>query len=113
MPSVLKYRTYHISSPILFLRPNPLPQYHHPAMRTFYIFHEYPDIVRLRMSREDALKYMLRLKGAVFYNFFIWPFLLLVAPTIYRMYLDREFRIVLIAVCCLSSVLAFEMWPSE
>ena len=113
MPYVLNYRTYHISRPFLFLKPNPIPQYTHPAMRTFYVFHEYPDVVRLRLSIADALEYMLRLKGAVFYNFYIWPFLLLVAPTTYRMCRDREFRIVLIAVCSLVLVLAVEMWPSE
>jgi hypothetical protein len=113
MPYVLNYRTYHISKPFLFLKSNPIPQYTHPAMRTFYVFHEYADVVRLRFNKKEALEYMLRLKGATFYNFYVWPFLLLLAPATYRMFRDRDFRIVLITVSGLGLLLALEMWPSE
>jgi hypothetical protein len=55
---------------------------------------------------------MFRIKSAVFYVFYLWPFLFLVGPTLYAMFRDKEFRIVLISVLTMGSGLALEMWPS-
>jgi hypothetical protein len=112
MPYVLNFKTYHISKPFLFQQPNPIPEYTHSVMRAFYVYHEYVDVARLRSWELDALKYMFRVKGAVFYTFYLWPFLLLVVPALYSICRNKEFRIVLIATSLLVAGLAFQMWPS-
>lgn len=112
MPYTVNYRTYHISKPFMFLKPNPIPQYIHPSMRAFYVYHEYVDVSRLQLWEKDALIYIFQVKGAVFYVFYLWPFLLLVAPALVAMGRDKDFRIVLIATAMLGICLGLEMWPS-
>jgi hypothetical protein len=112
MPYVVNYKTYHISKPFLFQPPNPIPTYTHPAMRVFYVYHEYIDVARLRYWGSEALVYFFQIKSAVFYVFYLWPFLFLVAPALYTMFRDKNFRVVLIAVATMGTGLYLEMWPS-
>ncbi len=48
MPYTLNQAAYHVSKPFLFQQPSPIPHYHNPQMRTFYMFHEYPDLLLSR-----------------------------------------------------------------
>lgn len=110
MPYVLNFNNYHISHPFFFQKPNPIPQYHHTAMRTFYVYHEVTDLARLRLI---GLGYFMTRKTAVLYSFFVWPLLLLLAPAMYRMLCDREFRVVPIAVAALAVDIYAQIWPTE
>ena len=47
MAYTINQATYHISKPFLFQKPYPIPNYHNLPMRTFYMFHEYPDLLRV------------------------------------------------------------------
>jgi len=110
MPYVLNFKTYHISKPFLFAKPNPIPEYRHEAMRAFYVYHEFHDLLRLKY---EGVGYFLRLRATVFYGFFLWPFLLLAAPALYAMSRDREFRVVLMAVGLMAADLFAQIWPPE
>jgi len=110
MPYVLNFKTYHISQPFLFAKPNPIPEYRHEAMRVFYVYHEFHDLLRLKY---EGVGYFLRLRGTVFYGFFLWPFLLLAAPALYAMSRDRKFRVVLMALGLMAADLFAQIWPPE
>ncbi len=110
MPYVLNFETYHISKPFLFAKPNPIPEYRHEAMRVFYVYHEFHDLLRLKY---EGVGYFLRLRGTVFYGFFLWPFLLLAAPALYAMSRDRKFRVVLMALGLMAADLFAQIWPPE
>jgi len=110
MPYMLNFKTYHISKPFLFAKPNPVPEYRHQAMRAFYVYHEFKDLLVLK---SEGVGYFLHLRGTVFYGFFLWPFLLLVAPALYAVSRDREFRVVLMAVGLMAADLFAQIWPPE
>jgi len=109
MPYMLNLREYHVSNPFVFQKPNPIPQYRHEAMRAFYIFHELPDVLRLRT---ESPAYLMATKGAVYYASFIWPFLLLMGSGIYAMW-RSELRIVLFSVALLGADLFLQIWPGH
>lgn len=109
MPYVLNLREYHISQPFVFQKANPIPQYRHEAMRTFYIFHELPDVLRLRT---ESPAYLMATKADVYYASFLWPFLLLVGSGLYAMW-RSELRIVLFSVALLGADLFLQIWPAH
>lgn len=109
MPYVLNLRAYHISNPFLFQKPNPIPEYRHEVMRSFYIFHELPDVLRLR-SQSPA--YLIDVKAAVYYASLLWPFMILVAFGLYSMW-RSELRIVLLSVLALGADLFLQIWPGH
>jgi hypothetical protein len=109
MPYVLNLREYHISNPFFFQKANPIPAYRHEAMRHFYIFHELPDVLRLRT---ESPAYLAPTKAAVYYASFLWPFLLLVASGLYRMW-RSELRVVLLSVALLATDLFLQIWPAH
>ncbi len=106
MPYQVNFQTYHISKPFLFEKPNPIPEYHHLSMRAFYVFHELPDLM---ISKYD-LGYLTRLKGTVYYAFFVWPFAFLLAPCVYAMW-RSEMRVALISVAFVAAGLFAQIWP--
>jgi hypothetical protein len=106
MPYQVNFQTYHISKPFLFEKPNPIPEYHHLSMRAFYVFHELPDL----MIAKYDLGYLTRLKGNVYYAFFIWPFALLIGPCVYAMW-RSELRVVLFSVAFMCADLFAQVWP--
>lgn len=109
MPYMLNLREYHISNPFLFQKPNPIPQYRHPAMRAFYVFHELPDVLRLR---SESPTYLMATKADVYYASFLWPFLLLVGSGLYSLW-RSELRIVLFCVALLGADLFLQIWPAH
>ena len=109
MPYMLNLREYHVSNPFLFQKPNPIPQYRHEAMRAFYIFHELPDVLRLRT---ESPTYLMPTKADVYYASFLWPFLLLVGSGLYSMW-RSELRIVLLSVAFLGADLFLQIWPAH
>jgi hypothetical protein len=111
MPYMVNLKTYHISNPFIFQRPNPIPQYRDATMRSFYVIHEYPDVLRMRMGqRGEELIYLFRLKDAVFYAFYLWPWFLLVVPTAYVMLKDKRLRIIPLALLSMALVLYAQIW---
>jgi hypothetical protein len=106
---MLNLREYHISNPFLFQKPNPIPQYRHEAMRAFYVFHELPDVLRLRT---ESPTYLMATKADVYYASFLWPFLLLVGSGLYSMW-RSELRIVLFCVALLGADLFLQIWPAH
>ena len=109
MPYVLNLREYHISNPFFFQKSNPIPQYRHDAMRVFYVFHELPDVLRLRT---ESPTYLMGTKADVYYASFLWPFLLLVSSGLYAMW-RSGLRVVLFAVGVLGADLFLQIWPAH
>lgn len=107
MPYAVNMKTYHISNPFLFQKPNPVPAYHHEAMRTYYVRHEFADVVRVR---SEGSGYLQKYKAAVYYGFFLWPLLLLIAPALYTL-CKGEMRVVALSLALLAMVLFAQMWP--
>lgn len=104
-PYQVNFQTYHISKPFLFQKPNPIPEYRHESMRTFYVFHE---LRYLLISKYDV-GYIIREKANVYYGFFIWPFLLLIEACVYVMW-RGELRVVLLSMALLAADLFAQIW---
>jgi len=107
MPYAVNFQTYHISKPFFFEKPNPVPEYHHQVMRSFYVFHELPDVLRLKY---ESPAYLFKEQAAIYYSFFLWPLLLLVTPTLYTMW-RSEMRVVIVSVGLLAVDLMLQIWP--
>ncbi len=107
MPYAANVKTYHISNPFLFQKPNPIPEYRHEVMRAYYVMHEFTDIARLR-SQSPA--YLEQYKAAVYYTFFLWPLILLIAPALYSVW-QGEMRVVLVSLVLLGLDLFAQIWP--
>lgn len=108
MPYAVNFKTYHISRPFFFQKPNPIPEYRHQPMRTFYVYHELPTILNLKYL---GAKYYAGLDATVYYAFFLWPFLLLTAPALVKMARDRDLRIVLASLGLVALDLLAQIWP--
>jgi hypothetical protein len=91
MPYMVNERTYHISKPFLWEGGSSIPQYHHRVMRTFYILQELPDSIKSR--QEWGIEEMERHKIAVYYEFFVWPLLLLSIFAVWQMMKSRRMRL--------------------
>jgi len=104
-PYQVNFQTYHISKPFLFQKPNSIPEYRHPSMRAFYVFHELQYIL---ISKYDV-GFILREKASVYYGFFIWPFVLLIGPCIYAMW-RSEMRVVLLSMALMAAGLFAQIW---
>ena len=109
MPYLLNLREYHVSNPFFFQKPNPIPQYRHEVMRSFYILHDLPDVLKLR---SESPAYLMQVKSGVYYASFLWPFLLLVASGLYSMW-RSGLRIVLLSVALLATDLLLQIWPGH
>ncbi len=105
MPYQVNYQTYHFSKPFPFQKPNPIPEYRHESMRTFYVFYELPTLLKLKYN----LGSLVQQSVSLYYGFFIWPFLLLIIPCVYAMW-RSEMRAVLISLVLVSANLFAQIW---
>jgi len=108
MPYMVNHRTYHISKPFLWQASYPIPHYNHRVMRTFYIFHELPEYMRSRdrWGVED----MERLKIGLYYEFFVWPLLLLSIFALWAMMKSRRMRLFPITLLLFLAGLLLQAW---
>jgi hypothetical protein len=110
MPYMVNFHEYHITKPYLFQKPNPIPEYRHQAMRTIYVFHEFPDVVR---PKYEGIGYIFDRAACRYYAFYIWPFLLLVAPALPALFRDKALRVVLLSLGLLAANLFAQRWRPE
>jgi len=111
MPYTLNQATYHITRPFLFQKPYPIPHYHNPQMRTFYMFHEYPDLLLSRSSW--GLQILMGTKFYCYYVFLVWPLLLLFVPGLILAARSPEMRIVFFAFILMMLGLTLQIWPAH
>jgi hypothetical protein len=109
MPYVANARTYHISKPFLWQTANPIPQYHHRVMRTFYSFHELPGYLNSR--QRWGLEQMTGQKIEIYYVSFVWPLFLLMFPALWQMMKSSRQRLLAITPLVLLAGLLIESWP--
>jgi hypothetical protein len=110
MPYALNHRTYHISNPFLWQKANPIPRYHHESIRVFYSFHELPDYIRSR--HWWGIQELLSQRLAVYYEFFLWPVLLLAIPAGW-MLLRKPERVLVLSVMAVSIAVLVQIWPAH
>jgi hypothetical protein len=111
MPYTLNQATYHVSKPFLFQQPYPIPKYRNPQMRTFYMFHEYPDLL---LSRSQwGIQVLMGRKFFCYYVALVWPLLLLFVPGLLLAARSPELRVVLAAVVLLLLGLTMQLWPAH
>jgi len=108
MPYIVNNRTYHISKPFLWQASYPLPQYHHRVMRTFYLFHELPEYLQSHSSW--GLQDMERTKIKLYYEFFVWPLLLLTIFAMWGMTKSRRMRLFPITLLLFLAGLLIQAW---
>jgi hypothetical protein len=111
MPYSLNQAAYHVSRPFLFQKPYPIPNYRNPQMRTFYMFHEYPDLLRSRTTW--GLQFLMGQKFFTYYVFLVWPLLLLFVPGLILAAGSRELRVVVLAMALLLLGLTVQLWPAH
>jgi hypothetical protein len=109
VPYVLNYNAYHVSKPFMYQGLRQIPTYTHEPMRAFYVFHEMGDVLRLKF---DGPLYFIKQTASVYYGFYLWPLLLLVAPGIWAMW-NTELRIVLISLLLVCAESFSQIWPAE
>jgi hypothetical protein len=111
MPYTLNQDTYHVSKPFLFQKPYPIPNYHNPQMRTFYMFHEYPDLL---MSRTWwGIQIIMERKFFCYYVFLVWPLLLLFVPGLLLAARSPQLRVVFFAIVLMLLGLTIQLWPAH
>ena len=111
MPYVLNQEKYHISRPMLFQKPYPIPHYNHPEMRAFYMYHELPDVLRAR--ERWGIEELLQQKVTTHYAFLVWPLLLLFVPGMMLTLYHREQRVVPISLLLMFSGMLLQIWPFD
>jgi hypothetical protein len=111
MPYTINQATYHISKPFLFQKPYPIPVYHNPQMRIFYIFHEYPDLLLSRSAW--GLEILMARKFFCYYVALVWPLLLLFVPGLLLAAWSAELRVVFLAIVLLLLGLTLQLWPAH
>lgn len=105
MPYVVNLITYHITKPFFFQAPFPVPSYGHQSMRAFYVYHELPDLMVSKFNMNSLIAKRL----SVYYTFYLWPFLLLVAPCVVAIWRSR-LRVVLFSLALVGACLLAQMW---
>lgn len=108
MPYEINWRTYHISRPFSFMAHNQIPNYHHETMRAYYVFHELPNMMIAKFN----LTALIENRIIDYYEFFIWPFLLLLGPCLYAMW-RSSLRVVLFSVAFIAAVLLPQIWQPQ
>jgi hypothetical protein len=108
MPYMVNHRTYHISKPFLWQASYPIPHYNHRVMHTFYVFHELPEYIRSRHSW--GLEDMEGKKVALYYEFFVWPLLLLTIFAVWAMMKSRRMRLFPITMLLFLAGLLIQAW---
>ena len=111
MPYAANLRQYHIVKPFLWQARSPIPNYHHPLMRRFYISQEFPEHL---MSRSLwGLEELAEIKCRVYYDFYVWPLLVLFVPSLWIMLKSRRVRPLAIALLLLLAGLLVEVWAPQ
>ena len=100
--------TYHITKPFFFQKPNPVPNYRHQSMRTFYVNQELPGLLISKYS----LAGLARFRIADYYAFYLWPFSLAVIPCLYAM-CRNNFRLALISLGLVAADILAQVWPPQ
>ena len=108
MPYAVNFQTYHIAKPFFFQKLNPLPVYHHASMKEMYVMHEMTEYQRSKY----AMASIVGTAAGDYYLFFIWPFALLIGPSLYAMW-RSEMRVVLLAVVLLAADLFSQIWTPQ
>lgn len=108
MPYVVNWNTYHITKPFFFQKPNPVPNYRHQSMRTFYVNQELPGLLISKYS----LAGLARFRIADYYAFYLWPFSLAVIPCLYAM-CRNNFRLALISLGLVAADILAQVWPPQ
>ncbi len=106
IPYQVNFETYHITRPFFFQKANPIPKYRHMEMRAVYIQDELAGSLLWKFEAD----YFTRVKAGIYYVFFLWPFLLLVAPCV-LMLARGQLRVVLIATLLVAADLMLQVWP--
>src|SRR6266568_325730 len=109
MPYVLNQREYHITRPFIWQPRYPTPNYRHPAMRTFFVFHELPDY--LNRKYPEGLWKITSAKFKVYYDFFVWPILFPAIFACWAMMKSRRMWIFPATLLLLLAGLLVEQWP--
>jgi len=105
MPYQVNYQTYHISKPFPFQKPNPIPEYRHQSMKSFYVFYELPAVMGYQYNSWSIFAHSV----GHYYGFYIWPFSLLIGPCVYAMW-RSGMRAVLISIAFVSANLLAQIW---
>ena len=111
MPYVLNQANYHVSRPFLWQKPYPPAHYNHPEMRTFYLFHELPDVLYSRS--QWGIEFLVSRNFCCYYTSLVWPFLLLFVPGLLLAACSPELRVVLCATLLMTVGLALQIWPAH
>jgi len=111
MPYSANWRQYHITKPFLWQASYRIPSYHHPLMRRFYLTQEFPGhlLARSRWGLEELVK----VRCHTYYDFYLWPLLLLFVPSMWIMLKSRRVRVLPIALLLLAAGLLVEAWPPQ
>ena len=111
LPYAANWRQYHITKPFLWQASYQIPDYHHPLMRRFYLTQEFPNhlLARTGWGREELTEIRCR----AYYEFYVWPLLLLFIPSLWIMLKSRRVRVLPIALLLLLTGLLVEVWPPQ
>ena len=111
MPYAANQRQYHISKPFVWQTAYPIPAYHHPVMRRFYINHEYPGYL---MSRSLwGLEELSKKKLDAYYQYWIWPLMVLFVPSLWIMLKSRRVRVLGFAALFVLAGMLVISWPPQ
>ena len=111
MPYMLNQRTYHVTKPFLWQERYPIPNYRHMEMRAFYCLHELRYYFRSRTAW--GLRELANEKFRVYYEFFVWPLLLVFIPALWQMMKSRRWRLLPIMLLSTLAGLLVEAWPAQ
>ncbi len=111
MPYVVNLRTYHITKPFLWQARGSIPEYHHRVMRNFYIRYELRDY--LISQHLWGIEKMEREKIAVYYSFFVWPFLVPGIFAMWAMIKSRRLRVLPVTLLLVVAGLLLEVFPPQ
>jgi len=111
MPYSLNQATYHITRPFFFQKPYPIPHFNNPQLRSFFMLHEYPLLLRSRTRW--GIEELMEQKLACYYAFLLWPLLLLFIPALLLAFRERKLRVVAAAVLLMTAGLMAQLWPAH
>jgi hypothetical protein len=109
MPYVLNQREYHITKPFIWQARYPMPNYRHPAMQTFFVFHELPDY--LNRKYPEGMWKITSTKFKLYYDFFIWPMLIPAIFACWAIMKSRRMWIFSATLLLFLAALLVEQWP--
>jgi hypothetical protein len=111
MPYVANQEQYHVTKPFIWQTRYPIPEYRQQVMRTFYVYHELPDY--LNRTNPGGYTRLMGRKLGVFYEFFIWPMMILTIFAGWAMMKSRKMRIIPLMLLFMLAGLLVEQWPLQ